>query len=67
MKERIVASLTKYLEGKITRHVVNIEVMLNNPIGIHDHADLTGAVESELATIAEYEDKLAVLKKYFGD
>lgn len=66
MKDRIVESMTKYLEGKITRHVVNIEVLLNNPIGIHDHSDLTGAIEAELGHIAEYEDKLAVLKKYFA-
>jgi hypothetical protein len=47
--------------------VVNIEVMLNNPIGIHDHTDLTGAIEKELEVIAEYEEKLTTLNKYFGD
>lgn len=66
MKEKILASLVKHFEGKITRHVVNIEVMLNNPMAIHDHTDLTGAIERELEIISEYEEKLMTLKKYFG-
>jgi chemotaxis regulatin CheY-phosphate phosphatase CheZ len=66
MKDRILDSLVKYFQGKITRHVVNIEVMLNNPMAIHDHTDLTGAIEKELEIIAEYEEKLTTLNKYFG-
>lgn len=66
MKEKILASLVKHFEGKITRHVVNIEVMLNNPMAIHDHTDLTGAIERELEIISEYEEKLMTLNKYFG-
>lgn len=44
---------------------MNVEIMLNNPMAIHDHTDWIGAVEKEIAQIAEYEDKLAVLQKYF--
>jgi predicted DNA-binding protein YlxM (UPF0122 family) len=44
---------------------MNIEVMLNNPIAIPEHTDIMDAIEKELALIADYEDKLSVLKKYF--
>jgi hypothetical protein len=44
---------------------MNIEVILSNPIAIHDHTDIMTAIELELAHIAEYEDKLEALKKYF--
>jgi hypothetical protein len=45
---------------------MNIDIMLNNPMAIHEHTDFMGAVELELAQIAEYEDKLEVLTKYFN-
>jgi hypothetical protein len=35
-------------------------------MAIHDHTDFMGAVELELAQIAEYEDKLEALTKYFS-
>ena len=40
--------------------------MLANPMAIHDHTDWMTAVEAEIAQIAEYEDKLEALNKYFG-
>ena len=44
---------------------MNIEVILSNPIAIHDHTDIMGAIELELAQIAEYEDKLEALTRHF--
>ena len=44
---------------------MNVEIMLQNPMGIHDHTDWMDAVEKELAHMAEYEDKLEVLEKHF--
>jgi len=44
---------------------MNVEVMLNNPIAIHDHTDIMTAMENEIASMAEYKDKLEVLEKYF--
>jgi hypothetical protein len=64
-KLAILTTLTSYFEGNIARHKMNINVMLNNPLAIHDHTDYIGAIEKELQAIAEYEDKLAVLKKHF--
>jgi hypothetical protein len=34
-------------------------------MAIHDHTDWMSAVEAEIAQIAEYEDKLEALLKYF--
>jgi TusA-related sulfurtransferase len=44
---------------------MNVEIMLNNPMAIHDHTDWMAAVEKEIAHIAEYEDKLEVVLKHF--
>jgi hypothetical protein len=66
MKENIVNALKAHFESHIQKHKLNIEIMLNNPIAIHDHTDFMGAIELELAQIAEYEDKLEALTKHFN-
>ena len=67
MKKQLVEAARVHFESHIIKHRMNIEVMLNNPMAIHDHTDWMGAMETELAHIAEYEDKLEALNKYFGE
>ncbi len=66
MKENIVSTLRASFEASIQKHKLNIDIMLNKPMAIHEHTDFMGAVELELAQIAEYEDKLEALTKYFS-
>ena len=66
MKENIVNALKAHFEAHIVKHTMNVDIMLNNPMAIHEHTDFMGAVELELAQIAEYEDKLEALTKYFS-
>jgi hypothetical protein len=67
MKEDIVNALKAHFEAHILKHKINIDIMLNNPMAIHEHTDFMEAVELELAQIAEYEDKLEALNKYFSN
>jgi hypothetical protein len=66
MRKQLVDSLAAQFSAQISKHKMNVEIMLNNPMAIHDHTDWMTAVETELAHIAEYEDKLEALNKYFG-
>jgi hypothetical protein len=66
MKKQLIDALESNFTAGILKHKMNVEIMLNNPMAIHDHTDWIGAVEQELAQIAEYEDKLAVPQKHFG-
>ena len=65
MKQQLVETLAAYFQSHIVKHKMNVEIMLANPMAIHDHTDWIGAIESEIAHIAEYEDKLEVLNKHF--
>jgi hypothetical protein len=67
MRKQIIETSRQHFKSHIEKHKMNIEVMLANPIAIHDHTDLMGAIEKELEQIAEYEDKLEVLEKYFRE
>ena len=66
MKDRILEASRAHFESHILKHRVNIETILNNPIAIPEHTDIMDAVEKELAIIAEYDDKLEMLNKYFS-
>jgi hypothetical protein len=66
MKDRILEASRAHFESHILKHRVNIETILNNPIAIPEHTDIMDAVEKELAIMAEYEDKLEMLNKYFS-
>jgi len=65
MKQQLVETLESYFTSNITKHKMNVEIMMANPMAIHEHTDWMTAVEAELAQIAEYEDKLEALVKYF--
>jgi hypothetical protein len=65
MRKEMLETLRVHFTSHILKHKMNVEVMLNNPIAIHDHTDIMTAMENEIASMAEYKDKLEVLEKYF--
>ena len=65
MKQQLVEALAAHFSSHIVKHKMNVEIMFANPMAIHDHTDWMSAVEAEIAQIAEYEDKLEALEKYF--
>ena len=44
---------------------MNIEVYMNNTIGIGEHSDIMETIELELEKLSNYHDKLEMLVKYF--
>jgi TusA-related sulfurtransferase len=65
MRQQLLDALRVNFSGNLLKHKMNVEIMLSNPMAIHDHTDWMAAVEAEIAQIAEYEDKLEVLNKHF--
>jgi hypothetical protein len=67
MRKEIISVLKQHFEAHILKHKMNVDIMLSNPMAIHDHTDLMGAIEKEVAQIAEYQDKLEIMETYFKD
>ena len=65
MREQLLKAFTKHAEGHIAKHVANVEVYLANPVGIGEHSDIIEAIEVEMKEIAEYDDMLEMVRKYF--
>ena len=67
MRQEIISVLKQHFESSILKHKMNVDIMLNNPMAIHDHTDLMSAIEKEVNQISEYMDKLEVMEKYFKE
>ena len=65
MREKILDAIKKHAEGHIEKHKANIETQLQNPVGVATHPDHIETIEKELKIIAEYDDELEMLRKYF--
>jgi hypothetical protein len=65
MREVLLEALKIHAEGNIAKHKANVEVYLNNTVGIGEHSDIVETLEKELNSIATYEDQIEILNKYF--
>jgi len=67
MRSTLLKSLKTGYAGDIARAVANIEVYLTNPAGIGEHSDIVEAIDTELAKLAEADEKLKTLNEYFAE
>jgi hypothetical protein len=65
MRNEIIEALKAHAQGHIDKHKMNVEVLLQKPVGIGEHGDVLTEIEKELKVIAEYDDQLEMLNKYF--
>ena len=61
----MIEALKAHAVGHIEKHKVNLEVILQKAVGIGEHGDILTEAEKELKVIAEYDDQLEMLNKYF--
>ena len=47
-RNRVLKASKKYFEGAIAKHVANVEVMLDNTVGVGEHSDIIETIEKEL-------------------
>tara|TARA_B100000524_G_C23345730_1_gene260144 strand:- start:238 stop:447 length:210 start_codon:yes stop_codon:yes gene_type:complete len=66
-RAKMIDALKSHAQGHIDKHKMNVEVYLNNSVGIGEHPDVLEAIEKELAVIAQYMDELEVLNRYFPE
>ena len=65
MKEDLLRALIAHAHGEMTYHKANVNVYLNNPVGIGEHPDVMGAITDEIDKIARYQDQIDVIERYF--
>ena len=61
----LLKALIQKLLGDIEVAKANIQVYAEHPAGIGEHPDLVEAIETQVSRIAEAEDKIQAINKYF--
>ena len=64
MRRELLEALKASAVGNIKRAKMNIEVYLANSVGIGEHPDVMGAIESQIDLIAKEEERIHVIEKY---
>tara|TARA_B100000212_G_C26969983_1_gene362151 strand:- start:242 stop:457 length:216 start_codon:yes stop_codon:yes gene_type:complete len=59
-------ALKKKLQGDIAVHKTNIQIYMDNTVGIGEHIDIVETVEKELDKLSAAEDKLETLINNFS-
>ena len=65
MRGDILKASRLHFKAHIEKHRVNVEILLENGVGVAEHPDIMETIEKELEIMAEYDDKLSILNKYF--
>jgi len=64
-RENMINAIEEHAKGHIAKHTMNVEVYLKQAVGVGEHPDILEAIEKELKIIAEYNDQIEVINKYF--
>jgi hypothetical protein len=67
MRKQILQSLKSHAVGHINKHKMNVEIYLENPVGIGEHPDVMEAIEQELEMISKYHEQIEVIEKYLEE
>jgi hypothetical protein len=65
MKQQLIEGLIEHATAHVKKHKLNVEILLNNPVGVGEHGDIMDTIERELNEMATYQDQIDILHKYF--
>ena len=65
MRDKMLNALKSFYVGNINRHIANVEVYLRMTVGIGEHSDIQETIDKEIEKIAQFDDRLAMVMKYF--
>ena len=67
MKDRLFRTLIRKYEAEIEDACYKIDCINDHNLVIPEHVDITGEVDTLLGKIGKAEEKLSVMRKYYGE
>ena len=67
MRNELIKAFQSHAKGHIDKHVANVKIHASAAVGVAEHSDHIETIDKELGKIAEFEDRLEVLRKYFKE
>ena len=65
MREVILNELEAKYEAQMQEALVNIEVYLNNPVGIGEHSEIIEAIDGQVSKMAEATEKKQIIRNFY--
>ena len=65
LRDNILKNQITYSQGLIAKHQQNVDIYLNQPVGIGEHSDVMAAIDGEIAAIAQAHEKIEIINHYF--
>ena len=65
LRDEILKNQKTYYNGLIAKHQQNVEIYLNQPVGIGEHSDVMAAIDTEINAIAQAHEKIGIIDSYF--
>ena len=65
MRDKMIEAIRSHAKGHIEKHKANVEIQLTNPVGVATHPDHIETIEKELKSMAQYDEQLSMIDKYF--
>ncbi len=65
MREQMLNALRAYYTGQISKHKMNIENLITNSVGVAEHPDHIETISKEMRLLADYDEQLQMVDKYF--
>ena len=65
MNDKLFRTILKRYEAVIEDSLYKIEIICEQNLVIPEHIDITGEIDKLLQIIAEAEDKVSVMRKYY--
>ena len=63
----IVQVLMQDAQAKINLARMNAWILLNNPVGVGDHPNVTETIQGQLDIMSQNKDRLNILMEYFDE
>jgi hypothetical protein len=67
LKQTLINAARKHAEAEIDLHKANIEVYMQQVVGIGEHSDIIETIQKELDKMAAATDRVEMLDKHFGE
>ena len=65
LRDQILKSQIAYYNGLIAKHQQNVEIYLNQPVGIGEHSDVMGTIDGEINAMHKHMRRLKLLTTTF--
>ena len=65
LRDQILKNQITYYNGLIEKHQQNVEIYLNQHVGIGEHPDVMGTIDGEINAIAQAHEKIEIINHYF--